>query len=162
MLGNSFPISWTVSTWKCNPLLANRIEQKSGKSLGKFSFPARREYMRKIRFLWMVASDMWCTNQELPPCYREVTRRKGHMLKMAEQRQLVIQSRWTHQLWNPSYLDFLVKERLMFLLPPCWWDVVSSSWNTLPDRVTNMLKATVSQWRGDGMDIFLIHLFART
>ena len=39
MLGTSFPVSRTVSTWKCNPILANRIEQKSGKALGKFSFP---------------------------------------------------------------------------------------------------------------------------
>ena len=76
--------------------------------------------------------------------------------------KIVMQSPWTHQLWNPSYLDFPFKERLMFLLPHCWWDVVSSSWNTLPDRVTNMLEATVSQRRGDGMDISLIHLFAHT
>ena len=67
MLGISLPVSRTVSTWKCNPILANRIEQKSGKALRKFSFPARREYMGRIRFLWMVASDTWCTNQELPP-----------------------------------------------------------------------------------------------
>ena len=53
MLGTSFPVSQTVSTWKCNPILANRIEQKCGRALGKFSFPARREYMRRIRFLWM-------------------------------------------------------------------------------------------------------------
>lgn len=119
--------SWTSEYLECNPILANRIEQKSG-LWGSFSFLVRREYMGRIHFSdggkWYAK-----TNQKLPPHHVAI---QIYVTASIVEQKTVMQSHWTHQ--QKLHIWFGLKERSMILVAHCGRGCCSSSWNTLPEE----------------------------